>query len=141
MKTLCQKCHTAGRVEAFYEDAETVVASTNEKVQAAMDLINRADIPLTKVLENILMIARQRPVIIQSLFTAIDNRRLTNSEIVEYANRLNELTEQGAQIPMVQIYSANRPSPNKHCRHLDLRELSAIAQKVRSITGLHAEVF
>ncbi len=39
MKTLCQKCHTAGRVSAFYEDAEAVVASTNEKVQAAMDLM------------------------------------------------------------------------------------------------------
>ncbi len=39
MKTLCKKCHTAGRVSAFYEDAETVVASTNEKVQAAMDLM------------------------------------------------------------------------------------------------------
>ena len=39
MKTLCKKCHTAGRVSAFYEDAETVVTSTNEKVQAAMDLM------------------------------------------------------------------------------------------------------
>ena len=40
MKTLCQKCHTAPRVEAFYEAAETVVISTNEKVQAEIDLMS-----------------------------------------------------------------------------------------------------
>ena len=39
MKSLCQKCHTAPRVDAFYENAEIVVASTNEKVQEATNLM------------------------------------------------------------------------------------------------------
>ncbi len=40
MMELCQKCHTAGRVERFYEDAEIVVAATNERVREARDLLN-----------------------------------------------------------------------------------------------------
>lgn len=39
MKSLCRKCHTAGRIDAFYEAAETVVASTNRKVGEAMELM------------------------------------------------------------------------------------------------------
>jgi wyosine [tRNA(Phe)-imidazoG37] synthetase (radical SAM superfamily) len=120
---------------------DEIWAKLDVGTQAAMDRINRTDIPLQKVLENILAIARQRPLVIQSLFTAVDGQRLPQSEIVEYANRLKELREAGAQIPLVQIYSANRPSPSERCQHLDLRELSAIAQHVRDISGLHAEVF
>ena len=47
----------------------------------------------------------------------------------------------GAQIPLVQIYSATRPIPNPQCSHLPLRSLSRIAQVVRLISGLRAEVF
>jgi hypothetical protein len=35
MKEVCKKCHAASSVEVFYEQAEVVVASTNEKVKAA----------------------------------------------------------------------------------------------------------
>jgi wyosine [tRNA(Phe)-imidazoG37] synthetase (radical SAM superfamily) len=125
----------------LFVPTDEIWAKLDVGTQAGMDLINRGDIPLKKVLENILLLARVRPVVIQSLFTAIDDKRLPPSEIAEYAHRLKELKEQGAQIPLVQVYSANRPSSNERCRHLDLRELSAIAQKVRSVAGLHAEVF
>ena len=43
MKSLCQKCHARARVDAFYDAAETVVVSTNEKVQAATDLMAELD--------------------------------------------------------------------------------------------------
>ncbi len=43
MKSLCRKCHAAPRVDAFYTDAEAVVASTNEKVTRAIDLMEQLD--------------------------------------------------------------------------------------------------
>ena len=39
MKNICLKCHATTQVEKFYEEAEVVVHSTNEKVQEALDLI------------------------------------------------------------------------------------------------------
>ena len=39
MKNICLKCHATTHVEKFYEEAEVVVHSTNEKVQEALDLI------------------------------------------------------------------------------------------------------
>jgi wyosine [tRNA(Phe)-imidazoG37] synthetase (radical SAM superfamily) len=120
---------------------DEIWAKLDVGTQKAMDLINRTTVPLEQVLANILQTARKRPVIIQSLFTAVDGKRMPEPEIMAYAERLKELREAGADIPLVQIYSANRPSPNGHCRHLDLRELSAIARQVRTIAGLNAEVF
>jgi hypothetical protein len=63
------------------------------------------------------------------------------SQITEYATRLRELKEAGAQISLVQIYSANRPTPHSECAHLSLKALSEIAKAVRSATGLRTEVF
>lgn len=120
---------------------DEIWAKLDVGTQEAMDQINRSQVPLQKILDNILLVARKRPTVIQSLFTAVDGKRLPEPEILAYAERLKELKEAGAEIPLVQIYSANRPSPQGHCKHLDLRELSAIARQVRRISGLNAEVF
>jgi len=109
--------------------------------QSFVDKINRPDVPLEKILANILLVGRQRPVIIQSLFPAIHGDEPPFEEIREYALRLKELKAGGAQISMVQIYSAARPGINAEWGHLPLRVLSQIAQTVRQTAGLRAEVF
>lgn len=103
--------------------------------------VNKADCALETIQANILALARRRPVIIQSLFPAIDGEAPPAGEIEAYARRLRELREAGAQIPLVQIYSATRPTAHSGCGHLPLRTLSAIAQRVRDVAGLKAEVF
>jgi hypothetical protein len=103
--------------------------------------VDRPNAHLEKILANILMVARQRPVVIQSLFPAINGEEPPLEEIEQYAQRLNELKLRGAQIPLVQIYSATRPTPHSGCSHLPLKSLSRIAQTVRQIAGLKAEVF
>jgi wyosine [tRNA(Phe)-imidazoG37] synthetase (radical SAM superfamily) len=80
------------------------------------------DVTLGKILSNILHLARQRPVVIQSLFPAINGEEPTAEDIEQYAHRLKELKSDGAQISLVQIYSANRPMSHAECGHLPLRE-------------------
>ena len=109
--------------------------------QSFIDKVNRPDVPLEKILANILLVGRQRPVIIQSLFPAIHGDEPPFEEICEYAQRLKELKAGGAQITMVQIYSAARPGVNAEWGHLPLRVLSQIAQAVRQTAGIRAEVF
>jgi len=103
--------------------------------------VNKPDCAIEKILAHILNLARQRPVIIQSLFPAINGEGPPPSEIEAYVQRLKELKDAGAQIPLVQIYSATRPTPHSECGHLPLKTLSAIARRVREVTGLKAEVF
>jgi wyosine [tRNA(Phe)-imidazoG37] synthetase (radical SAM superfamily) len=99
------------------------------------------DVTLGKILSNILHLARQRPVVIQSLFPAINGEEPSAEDIEQFAHRLKELKSDGAQISLVQIYSANRPMSHNECGHLPLKTLSHIAQVVRQVAGLQAEVF
>jgi wyosine [tRNA(Phe)-imidazoG37] synthetase (radical SAM superfamily) len=109
--------------------------------QAFIDKVNRPNVPLEKILSNILSVGRLRPVVIQSLFPAIHGEEPPFEEIQEFAHRLKELKAGGAQISLVQIYSAARPGINAEWGHLPLRVLSQIAQMVRQMTGLRTEVF
>lgn len=120
---------------------DEVWAKLDVGTQAWMNVINKSELPLEKILSNILLVAKIRPVTIQSLFASVDNADPSVEQIEQYAQRLRELKEAGAQIPLVQIYSASRPVHNSHCRHLPLRSLSQIAQTVRRVSGLKAEVF
>jgi len=109
--------------------------------QAYLNQINRCDIPLEKIIGNILLVGRRRPVVIQSLFPKVQDEEPSLQEIEQYAQRLLELKNGGAEISLVQIYSATRPSAASQCGHLPLKVLSRIAQVVRQTTGLRAEVF
>lgn len=109
--------------------------------QAYLDRVNRGQVSLEATLQNILSLARQRPIVIQSLFPAIREQEPPRQEIEEYAQRLKELRKSGAQISLVQIYSCIRPTIHKECTHLPLRSLSRIAHRVRQVSGLPAEVF
>ncbi len=120
---------------------DEVWAKLDAGTPAWMERINRPTVLLDKVLANILTLARQRPVVIQSLFPAINGQEPPELEIREYAQRLKELKDAGANLPLVQIYSATRPTPHSECGHLPLRSLARIAQVVRDTTGLRAEVF
>jgi wyosine [tRNA(Phe)-imidazoG37] synthetase (radical SAM superfamily) len=120
---------------------DEIWAKLDGGTQAYMERINKTVVPPEKILSNILLVARQRPVVIQSLFPALKGIGPDDEEIAHYVQRLQSLKDAGAEIPLVQIYSATRPTPNSAVGHLPLRRLSQIAQAVRSVTGLNAEVF
>jgi wyosine [tRNA(Phe)-imidazoG37] synthetase (radical SAM superfamily) len=109
--------------------------------QAYMDRINRSEISLEKVLQNALLVGRQRPIVIQSLFPLIGGQEPPLEEIDQYIQRLNDLKNGGAWISLVQIYSATRPMAHSDCGHLPLKGLSLISRRIKAETGLQAEVF
>lgn len=109
--------------------------------QEYLNVVDRPTVPLDKILSNILSLGRQRPIVIQSLFPSINDEEPSLEEIEQFTQRLKELKARGAQISLVQIYSAARPMSHSECGHLPLKVLSHIAQLVRQETGLKAEVY
>ena len=124
-----------------FTKSDEIWAKLDGGTQSFFNTVDRSSVSLEKVLSNILLMARQRPVIIQSLFPAINGQEPSFEEIEDYAYRLKELKTAGADIPLVQIYSATRPMFHSQCGHLPLKTLSHIAQTVRHVSGLKAEVF
>jgi wyosine [tRNA(Phe)-imidazoG37] synthetase (radical SAM superfamily) len=109
--------------------------------QAYMNKVNRPGVTIDKVLGNILMLGRQRSIVIQSLFQMHEGEEPPEKELQLYVKRLKDLKDNGADISLVQIYSATRPPSRAPCDHLPLKSLSRIAQMVRKGSGLAAEVF
>lgn len=140
--------NTAGFQKSHVREGLALLTTKDEvwvKLEAGtqeyMDRINVPDLKLTEVMENILVVARERPVVVQSLFPLFRGIEVPEEEIEEYVDRLQELKQMGAQIASVQIYSAHRPAHRIDCGHLPLAALAKIARKVRAQTGLRAEVF
>ena len=137
-------CLDAAQVQAglcLLTGKDEIWAKLDAGTEEYMRLVNRTSVPLQKILANILGTARTRPVIIQSLFSSVDGSAPSTTEIAAYAERLRELREGGANIPLVQIYSATRPRATNRVEHLPLRTMGDIAAKVRSVAGLKVEVF
>lgn len=120
---------------------DEVWAKLDAGSQEHMDRVNRPDCTIETVLDNLLALARRRPVVIQSLFATVNGVGPSAAEVDVYARRLRDLKDSGAAIPLVQVYSATRPTQSSSCGHLPLRSLSQIARRVREVSGLRAEVF
>jgi wyosine [tRNA(Phe)-imidazoG37] synthetase (radical SAM superfamily) len=125
----------------LFTPQDEIWAKLDAGTQAYMDCVNHSDCSLEKIVGNILYVARQRPVVVQSLFTLINDQEPSEQEIEQYAQRLRDLKAGGAQISLVQIYSAARPMAHPGSGHLPLKRLAHIARRVREISGLPAEIF
>ena len=106
-----------------------------------MERINRSTVSLDKIIENIVQLGQWRPVMIQSLFCSLKQIDPTQIEIDDYIQRLQEIRNRGAVIRAVQVYSIMRPPVWDGCDRLSLAQLSRIAKRIRSETGLHVEVY
>jgi len=125
----------------YFTPEDEIWIKLDAGTQDYMNRVNRGEVPLERVLSNILLVARQRPVVIQSLFPLAFGEEPPAQEIDEYIFRLNDLKNSGAQISLVQIYSATRPIAHPDCGHMPLKKLSRISHRIKVETGLKAEVF
>lgn len=104
-------------------------------------LVNRTTIRFERVLENLLVTARVRPIVIQSLFLKIHGETMSPAEVAAYCDRLNELVRHGAQIKEVHAYTIARPTPETFATKLTAAELNGIATTIRQATGLNVRAF
>jgi wyosine [tRNA(Phe)-imidazoG37] synthetase (radical SAM superfamily) len=126
----------------YFTRADEIWIKLDAGTQLHMNRVNRSQVPLGRVLDNIKLVGQKRPVVIQSLFPIIADQEPPPEEIDHYIQRLRELKEAGAMITLVQIYSASRPSARcTHCRHMRLQDLARISRRIKAETGLKAEVF
>jgi wyosine [tRNA(Phe)-imidazoG37] synthetase (radical SAM superfamily) len=103
-------------------------------------LVERTSIPLSRVIENIAVAGRVRPIVIQSLFMNVQGSPPAEAEIEAYIGRLGELTGKGCRIKLVQVYTTARRTAEGFVTAVSEAFLEGIAGKVRGL-GLKAEVY
>jgi wyosine [tRNA(Phe)-imidazoG37] synthetase (radical SAM superfamily) len=104
-------------------------------------LIDRTKIPFQQILDNLLLAAKARPIVIQSLFMSVNGDPPSEQEIDQYVERLKEIVAGGGQIKLVQVYTVARRPTESYVKSLSDASVDAIAQKVREFAGLPAECY
>jgi len=136
---------TQPRVRAGLERMDAANGEIWAKLDAGTEdyyrLVNRPNVPLQRVLDNILDAARVRPVVIQSLWMRVHNAPPPPDEVAAYCDRLNKLLAAGAKLKLIQLYSIARRTADPSATPLADAELDAIARTVRERVPAPADVF
>jgi len=103
--------------------------------------INRSAVPYSVVLENLEMVSRKFPIVIQSIFLRENGVSPTEEEVAAYIRRLKQITQSGGKINRVQIYTVARLTLESWVQPLSETELNAISHQVATETGLAVETF
>ena len=102
-------------------------------------LVERTKVPFRQILDNITTAAQKRPLVIQSLFMRIEGNPPADAEIDAYCDRLNEITDAGGQLKLVQVYTVARLPAESFVAPLSSAEVDRIADRVVQRTGLPVE--
>lgn len=125
-----------------------VLAESNSEIWAKLDagteeyyrLIDRSSVPLQRILDNILLIGRDRPVVIQSLFMKVHQSPPPPEEIEAYVRRLHDLLCAGCRIDRVQVYTVARRPAESFVSPLDEPLLNQISRRIQEL-GLVVETY
>ena len=93
--------------------------------------VDRTRVPFRRVLDNLLLCARDRPTTIQSLFARHHGDAPSAAEIAAWGERLREIREGGGVVPWVQVHTVSRPPAESWVQPLTMPELETIAAAAR----------
>ena len=104
--------------------------------------INRTSIPFGRIIENIEITARLRPIVIQSLFLNWKGKDPSSDEIAAYCDILRGIQGMGGQLQGIQLYTVARPTPEAEARPMKAEDLDTLAAQVRAaLPTVTLEVF
>lgn len=103
--------------------------------------IERTKIPFQQILDNLLLVARERPIVIQSIFMQVASEPPPEDEITAYIHRLNEILHSGGAIELVQVYTVARRPAESYVTPLGNADVDHIVKRVGAETGLRVEPF
>lgn len=130
-------------------EALAVMDANNGKIWAKLDagtedyfrLVDRPNVSLQVVVDNILDASRLRPVVIQTLFVRINGKGPPPAEIHAYAARLSAILSAGGRLEALQLYTIARLPAERSVGPLADAELDALADDVRARVAVPVEVY
>lgn len=119
-------------------EALELLDSHNGRIWAKLDAgsedyfsrVNRTAVPFERILSNICLTARRRPIFIQSLFANIEGEPPSPAEIDAYIGRLKGILDKGGQIAAVQLLTTARRPAEPFVTALTHEQLDEIADRL-----------
>ena len=134
--TLLQRERVRKALEILDANNGEIWGKLDAGTEAYYQAIDRSKVHLAEVLENLVVAARQRPIVIQSLFMRLRDEPPPPAEQAAYCDRLGEIVAGGGQIKLVQIHTIARRPTESFAAPLENAEVDALVELVRKRTGL-----
>jgi wyosine [tRNA(Phe)-imidazoG37] synthetase (radical SAM superfamily) len=128
------------RVRAALGEFDDLWCKLDAGTERHFQVVDGTTLPFRRVLDNLLLVARERPIAVQSLFPAIDGAGPDDTEVEAWVARLRGIVDGGGRIEHVQVYTVARAPSDPRCAPLDHARLESIAEQARR-AGLAASVY
>jgi wyosine [tRNA(Phe)-imidazoG37] synthetase (radical SAM superfamily) len=128
------------RVRAALAEFDELWCKLDAGSEAYFHLVDGTRLPFRRILDNLLLVARERPIVIQAMFLTLAGVGPGDGEITAWVDRMRELVERGGRVDHVQVYTVARTPSDPRCGPLDDERLEAIAAAARR-AGLPAEAY
>lgn len=138
--TLLHRTPVAEAMEYLDHHQGEIWAKLDAGSEAYFRQVERSSIPMSRIMDNLAIAGRNRPIVIQSMFININGRPADEMEIDAYIQRLEELVERGCRIKRVQVYTVARATAEASVMPLSDAAIDAIGARVRRI-GLEVETY
>jgi len=128
------------RVRAALAEFDELWCKLDAGTEGHFHVVDGTRLPFRRILDHLLLVARERPIVVQSLFPTIEGEGPDEAEVSAYVDRLKEIAEEGGRIGEVQVYTVARPPSDPRVGALGSDHLEAIASRVRE-AGFAAYVY
>lgn len=108
-----------------------VWAKLDAGTEAHYQAVARTLVPFERILQNLEVTARLRPLTLQSLFLEWQGQGPSTEEVAAYCGRIQQILRMGGRIQAIQLYTVARPTPEPAARPLTAAALDAVAAQVK----------
>lgn len=129
--TLLDRPRVRRALERFDPEHDEVWAKLDAGTEEYFRRIDRAAMPLRRVLDNIRDFGRDRPVVLQSLFMSAWGQPLSDAEFEAYLDRVTELRDAGCRIKLVQLYTVARATAEEFVSPLEDGHMQRLGARFR----------
>ena len=133
--------HVQNGLEILDRNCGEIWAKLDAGTEEYFQIIDRTKFTLKHVMGNLVLAAKLRPIVIQSLWMRVDDEPPTIDELEAYSDRLNEIVSAGGEIKLVQIYTVARQPAESYVSPLTNDEVDFWVNEVRRRTRLNLAGF
>jgi wyosine [tRNA(Phe)-imidazoG37] synthetase (radical SAM superfamily) len=128
------------KVRAALAEFDELWCKLDAGTEAYFQVVDGTRLPLQRILDNLLLVARERPIVIQALFLTLDGQGPDDAEITSWVGRMRDIAAGGGRIDHVQVYTVARRPSDSRCGPLAAERLAEIAAAARA-TGFAASTY
>jgi len=139
--TMLQHPRVVKALEVFDANHGEIWGKLDAGTEDYYQRVDRTKVKLAEVMENLIVTARKRPIVIQSLFMRLDGEGPPREEQDAYCDRLCEIIAAGGQVKHVQVHTIARTPAESFATPLEDAEVDALAEFVKCRTGLAIEAY